>query len=255
MPVQRKKPKANAEPRTPSVLLADYRTCWLVKSNAASIDIVVKQEVFVVHKSVLTKSSEYFDTCLNKPGFKEASNNKVVFDDIDPKYMGFYIGLAASFATIVRHTPPKPLANPESQHPKNHMRDFVEVLKLCDRFLSREMGKFMTQCLKVAIGDAHRTLFRTGNDITLQKMTTQDFADAFEALILEHTAQRELGNLMIQYFCDGVNYKAWTQILDAMVNTPNFVAHVSKGFASKLADQDAHRSKIKRRELAGPAID
>lgn len=31
MPLTRKKPKANAEPKPPSVLLADYRTCWLVK--------------------------------------------------------------------------------------------------------------------------------------------------------------------------------------------------------------------------------
>ncbi|KAJ6445503.1 acetyltransferase [Purpureocillium lavendulum] len=221
------------------------------RTDEPAIEIKVKSETFTIHKSILTKNSEYFDTCLNRP-YAEAWDNRVEFDDIEPKYMAYYLGLAASYSTIVPHSPPSPLDNPEAEPRRAPMRDYVEVYKLCDRFMSKEMGDFIVECLYAAIGDGHRALYRSQADTGLQKIVTNDFADAFEALLREHPRQAQLGDLMIRYFADGVNYKSWMECVDEVMNRPHFVGHVSKRFAFKLADQADSRGKIRRRELRGP---
>ncbi|KND87525.1 hypothetical protein TOPH_07849 [Tolypocladium ophioglossoides CBS 100239] len=254
MPAARKRAKtshAEDKDRPPSMLLSDYRTCWLVKSDAPAIEIIAKDEVFSVHKSILTTHSEYFETCLNK-GFAEAADNLIRFEDIDPKYLGYYLGLAASYSSIVPHIPLMPLEDPEASPKRASIQDFVEVYKLCDRFLSSEMAAFMVFCIKTAIGVGHRALHQAGRDGDKQKALMRDFADGFEALNRDHEVQAALAKKLIEYFCEGIDYMAWDMWMEEVMNRPNFVAHVSKSFARKLVDAMTSRTKLKRKELSGP---
>lgn len=221
------------------------------RTDEPLIDIVVKDEVFSVHKSVLTKHSEYFEACLSKP-FAEAADKVVFFDDIEPRYLGYYLGLAASYSSIVPHSAPVPLQIPEARGRQVSMQDFVEVYKLCDRFISSEMGEFRIQCVKTSIGDADRALYHAGSDLAQQNITIREFADAFEALDLDHPAQAALGATMTVYFCEGIDYAAWDASVDGVMDRPRFVCQVSRGFARKLAAATSSRSKLKRKELPCP---
>ncbi|KAF7544006.1 hypothetical protein G7Z17_g10294 [Cylindrodendrum hubeiense] len=214
------------------------------------VELKTRGETFKVSKSVLTKHSEYFEGCLTGQ-FQEASKGVVQFgDDVDPRYLALYIGLAYSHSTIVPHTPPPPAESPESSAPKTPLRDFVEVYKLCDRFLSPVMASFIEKCIKTAIGDGHRALFRTEADEVIQKALMRDFADAYEALEPGHAEQNDLGAIMVTYFCDGVSFQAWMSCMEEIMDRPRFVGHVSRGFASKLAVLQGAR--LKRKELKGP---
>ncbi|KAF4467435.1 hypothetical protein FALBO_5688 [Fusarium albosuccineum] len=236
-----------------SSILTDSRTSWLLKSDEQMVELKVKNETFQVAKSVLTKNSEYFEGCLNGR-FSEAKKRTVDFGDdeeIDSRYLALYIGLAYSSSSIVPHTIPRPSKNPQASAPKTPMRDYVEVYKLCDRFISPAMGEFIESCIDVAIRDGHRALFRTAGDEGMQKVLMRDFADAYEALRATQTKQQDIGNRMVSYFCEGVSYNAWFTGMEELVDRPKFIAHVSRGFAGKLRDLQ-HGRKLKRKELAGP---
>lgn len=214
------------------------------------MEVIVKDEKFVVHKAVLKKHSEYFSKCFNEP-FKE-SEGVVRFDDIEPKFMGYFLGLAYSYSTIVPHTPPTPSPFPETIVKRTPLKDYVEVYKLCDRFLSPVMGEFMIRCIKTTIGDNHKALFRSASDEGQQKALMEDFADGFEALNADHPVQRDIGYTLIHYFCEGLDYGVWDLWMDAVVDRSKFVAQVSRGFARKLAAVSVQRSKLKRVELGCP---
>ncbi|KAL7811614.1 hypothetical protein V8C26DRAFT_422371 [Trichoderma gracile] len=241
---------AHSDDRGASVLLADYRTAWLLASDEPSAKIICKNETFKVHMSVIKQHSEYFDTCINKP-FAEA-DGVVQFDDIEPRYMAFYLGVAYSYSSILPHTPPAPSENPEAKAVRTPLRDFIEVYKLCDRFMSAQMGDFMLKCIRTSIGDGHRALFRSAADKDQQKALMRDFADGYEALEQGHAVQRELSERIIEYFVEGVSYDAWDEYVEEVMDRPMFVAQVSKGFARKLAEALAARHKVKRKELGGP---
>ncbi|RGP66237.1 sphingosine kinase [Fusarium longipes] len=234
-----------------STIFTDRRTSWLVKGEM--VELKVKTETFHVARSVLTKNSEYFEGCL-AGHFVEAKKGVVEFDDdeIEPRYLGLYIGLAYSHSSIVPHTPPRPAQNPQTMAAKTPMRDYVEVYKLCDRFLSPEMGEFIMRCIDVAIGNGHRALYRTDGDEGTQKLLMRDFADGYEVLNMQQNAQVEMGERMITYFCEGVSYRAWIDTMEELMDRPKFVAAVSRGFATKLRELQIRLKSIKRRELVGP---
>ncbi|KAL7936432.1 hypothetical protein V8C35DRAFT_277855 [Trichoderma chlorosporum] len=249
-PSRKRARAAQSDDRTASVLLADYRTAWLLASDEPSIEIVCKNETFRVHKSVLKQHSEYFQTCLSKP-FTE-SDGIIRFDDIEPRYLAFYLGVAYSYSSIIPHTPPSPSKNPEAKAQRTPLRDYIEVYKLCDRFLSVQMGEFMHKCIKTSIGDGHRAMYRSPADKDQQKALMRDFADGYEALEHGHAMQKELSGWIIDYFVEGISYEAWDECMEEVMHKPKFVAQVSKGFARKLAEAMSARSKMKRKELCGP---
>ncbi|KAF4978908.1 hypothetical protein FZEAL_4794 [Fusarium zealandicum] len=246
----RSTPKEDAAPDQPSTL-ADFRTAWLVKSDDQMVELKAKGESFRVAKRVLTKNSEYFEGCFNGQ-FSEAKKGVVDFEDeIEPQYLGLYIGLAYSHSSIVPHGAPRPSKFPEAEAPKTPMRDYVEVFKLCDRFISPAMGNYIERCIDVAIGDGHRALRRTQADEGMQKVLIRDFADGYEALEMVHDAQKQIGDRMMLYFCEGVSYSSWVASMEEVMDRQRFVGHVSRGFADTLkALQEAR--KLKRKELAGP---
>lgn len=199
---------------------------------------------------MLTAHSEYFEACLKKP-FVEG-DGVIRFDDIDPKYLGFFIGVAYSYSSIVPHAIPTPIQYPEASMPKTPLRDFVEVFKLCDRFVSPEIGKFIERCVENTIGNGHRALYRSPGDDAQQRALIVDFADAFEALDQDHNPQMELGATLIDYFCAGISYTAWDKWADNIKEHTRFVTEVSKGFARHLKALEASGRKLKRKELSGP---
>ncbi|KAM0433252.1 hypothetical protein ACHAPT_004125 [Fusarium lateritium] len=249
-------PRKEDAPRVHSPnALSDYRTSWLLKGEDQVIELKVKGETFQVAKSVLTKNSEYFDGCLNGH-FVEAKKRVIDFgddDDIHPRYLGLYIGVAYSHSSMVPHTTPRPAKDPETTTARTPLREWIEVYKLCDRFISAQMGEYIEECIDVAIGDGHRALYRTQADEGTQRTLMRDFATAYEALIMENVAQCDIGNRMVSYFCEAVSYGAWYSSVEIgiMEDYPKFVAHVSRGFALKLKQLEGGR-KFKRKEMTGP---
>ncbi|KAF4949979.1 hypothetical protein FGADI_8517 [Fusarium gaditjirri] len=256
----RKKPRTRVGPKDDPAdeqsagILTDFRTSWLLKNDEQLVEVKVKGETFQVAKNVLTKNSEYFESCLNGR-FAEAKKGGVEFndEDIEPRYLALYIGVAYSHSSIVPHAHPRPAQNPEATPIRTSMRDYVEVYKLCDRFISPIMGEYIARCIDVAIGNGHRALYRTEADQGTQKLLMRDFADGYEALNMQHSSQVELGNRMITYFCEGVSYKAWIETTEELRDRPKFICHVSRGFATKLQELQASR-KLRRKEWAGPGV-
>ncbi len=204
----------------------------------------------MVHRSVLTKHSSYFEAAAKKC-FAE-SEGVIRFEDIDPKYFALFLGVAYSYSSIVPHTAPSPAANPQAKTLRTPLRDYVEVYKLCDRFVCPTIADFMILCIDAAIGDGHRAMFHSQKDDEQQKWQIRDFADGYEVLELNHLTQKQIGQRMIQYFCEGVSYRAWEKWVEEIEDKPRFVAHVSRGFAHKLVDICEQRGKPKRKELRGP---
>ncbi|KAF4344121.1 hypothetical protein FBEOM_1910 [Fusarium beomiforme] len=254
----RKKPRTRgiAKDDTPDEqstgILTDNRTSWLVKSDEQLVELKVKGETFQVAKHVLTKNSDYFEGCLNGR-FAEAKKGAVEFDDIEPRYLALYIGLAYSHSSIAPHSLPRFAQNPEATPIVTPMRDYVEVYKLCDRFISPTMGEFIARCIDVAIGNGHRALYRTEADQGTQKLFMRDFADGYEALNMQDSNLVEMGDRMIAYFCEGVSYKAWVETMEDLHDRPKFLNHVSRSFATKLQELQSGR-KLKRKEWAGPGV-
>ena len=198
----------------------------------------------------MTKHSSYFEAAAKKC-FTE-SDGVIRFEDIDPKYFALFLGVAYSYSSIVPHTPPAPSPNPQAKTIRTPLRDYVEVYKLCDRFVCPPIADFMVRCIDAAIGDGHRAMFHSQKDDEQQKQLIQDFADGFEVLEMNHLPQKQIAQRMIQYFCEGVSYRAWERWVEGIEDRPRFVAHVSKGFAHKLVDVYEQRVKPKRKELRGP---
>ncbi len=161
--------------------------------------------------------------------------------------------MAYSYSSIIPHTAPTPAANPEAQSQRTPLRDYVEVYKLCDRFICPTIAAYILRCIHALIGDRHRALFRSALDTAQQLWCTNDFADAFEALEQNHAEQKKLAHLMIEYFCEGVHFRTWEACVEEMESKPAFVLRVSRYFASKLALLLEQRTKLKRKELKMPA--
>ena len=66
-----------------------------------------------------------------------------------------------------------------------------------------------------------------------------------------HPQQETMGDLIIEYFCEGVSYTAWDKHMDQVADRPRFVGSVSRRFAKKLDELKMSR-KLKRRELNSP---
>lgn len=204
-----------------------------------------------MHGTILSKHSEYFQAAA-KPCYKE-SGGELLFDNIDPKYFALFLGVAYSYSSIVPHAAPYPAYSPEAQVQRTPLRDYVEVYKLCDRFICPTMASYMLKCIKSGIGDRHRALFRSAHDDAQQLWCMKDFADAFETLEMNHSVERALGDLIIEYFCEGIYYKVWQTSADEVEDKPLFVLRVSRYFADKLCQMMEQRSKLKRKELKPPS--
>ncbi|KAJ3495780.1 hypothetical protein NLG97_g3142 [Lecanicillium saksenae] len=252
MPPAKKKTKTSHQAdKTPSVLLSDFRTAWPLQTGEETAMIKVKDEEFSVHRAVLTQHSEYFRAAA-KTTYEESSG-EIMFDNIDPKYFALFLGVAYSYSSIVPHGMPAPSANPEAQSQRTAMRDYVEVYKLCDRFICPSIAAYILRYIHTLVGDRHRALYRSPLDKAQQAWCTNDFADAFEALEQNHSQQKKLGVLMIEYFCEGVYPRSWDTSAEEMKTRPAFVLQVSRYFATKLGALMDSRSKLKRKELQMPA--
>lgn len=220
------------------------------RTGDESILIKVKEEEFSVHGCVLSQHSEYFKAT-TKACYKE-SGGEIAFDNIDPKYFALFLGVVYSYSSIVPHVPPAPVANPEAQGQRTPLRDYVEVYKLCDRFICPTIAAYILCCIRALIGDRHRALFRSPLDKSQQLWCMNDFADAFEALETNHLEQRKLGDLMIEYFCEGVHFRIWESSAEELEGKAMFISRVSRYFAGKLALILEQRTKLKRKELKPP---
>jgi hypothetical protein len=170
-----------------------------------TVTLLAGEETFTVHKNVLARHSEYFETSF-KPEHMQPDGT-INLDDVNPQYLAYYIGVSYSFSTILPHTPPVPAANPEAHTPSTSLRDFIGVHQLCDRFLAREpVMDFIAQCCRTAIGNNHRALFRAPHDDELHQRVMRDFADAFEVLQDVSPREEPLRFHIIQYFVEGVNF-------------------------------------------------
>lgn len=226
----------------------------MCRSDDQMVELRAKSEVFHVAKSVLTKNSEYFEKCLSG-SFIEAKQGIVDFSNdpkIESRYLALYIGLAYSHSSIAPHTPPRPAESPETMAARTPIRDYIEVYKLCNFFVSDTMGEFMMRCLDVAMYDGHRALYRTESDEGMQKLLMRDFADGYEVLNMEQHRQSEMGEKMVYFFCGGVSFKAWMDNVAELMDRPRFVAAVSSGFAMKLRELESRYKGTKRKELSGP---
>lgn len=221
-----------------------------VRDDSQTVEIVVKGESLLAHRNVLTAHCEYFKRCL-KATWSEGQSGVIRFDDIEPRYLALFIGVAYSHSSIMPLPPPVSSPNPQARsHVDDQLRDFVEVYKLCDRFVSPRIAEYMVKCIYTSIGDGHRALFRSPGDEGLQKWLMQAFADGYEALELTHPTQKEIGEKLVQFFCEGISYTAWENNMEEVVaDRPRFVSSVSKGFANRLATLER---RMKRRELKGP---
>ncbi|TQV93867.1 BTB/POZ-like protein [Cordyceps javanica] len=214
--------------------------------------IKVKDEEFSAHKAVLSQHSGYFRA--SAKSYYDESAGEISFDNINPKYFALFLGVAYSYSSIIPHTMPAPAPNPEAQSQRTPMRDYVEVYKLCDRFICPTIATYILRYIHALIGDRHRALYRSALDKAQQLWCTKDFADAFEALEQNHAEQKKLGSLMIEYFCEGVYYRSWEAAAEELESRPAFVLRVSRYFASKLALLFEQRTKLKRKELKMPAL-
>lgn len=220
-----------------------------LRGEDQTVEIHVQGETLMVHRNILTAHCEYFSRCLKEPWTE--SQGVITFTDIEPKYLALFIGVAYSHSSIVPMAPPVSCANPQAQTPKTPLRDFVEVYKLCDRFISPVMGDYIEKCIKIAIGDGHKALYRSPGDDAQQQSLTRYFADGYEAFELCHPKQKVLADTLLEYFCEGVGYGSWHTGMEEVCDRPRFVAGVSRGFAKKLEELKASR-KVRKRELNVP---
>jgi hypothetical protein len=207
--------------------------------------LIAKDEPLMVHKHVLTKSSEYFRSVFKKP-FTE-SKGAVVFTDIEPKYLALFVGVAYQHSSLVPATPPTQAEAPQTRLNHVCIRDYIEVYKLCDRFICHDMAKYIDQCTDVAMRDGHRAMFRDQSDTTHKQMM-RNFADGYEALELGHSEQARIADRLLTLFCGAIKYSAWSGTLHEMTDRPRFVAEVSKRFATKLGELSSTR-KFTRKEI------
>ncbi|VUC22470.1 unnamed protein product [Clonostachys rosea] len=222
------------------------------RSDEQTVEIIVKGENLIAHRKVLIEHCEYFARCLKEP-WVEGHNGTITFDDIEPRYLALFIGVAYSHSSIVPLAPPVSSPNPQAKRARTPLQDFVEVYKLCDRFVSPKMADYIVKCIHTSIGDGHRALYRCPSDEGQQKELMREFADGFEALEIMHPVQKEIGKKMIYYFCEGVSYSVWDKTMEEVVSDrPRFISDVSRGFASKLGVMEATKRAMKRKELSGP---
>ena len=206
-----------------------------------------------MHRDILTRNSEYFQRCLGGGSWAEKRNGCVHFEDIKAKFLALFVGVAYSHSSFAPVNEPQWAKNPQACAKRTPLRDFVEVYKLCDRFICQKMAEYIVKCIKVAIGDGHRGLFRSPHDESQQKAMMRDFADGYEALDLGDRLQKEIAGYITEYFCAGVNYMAWNDFMEEIMDCPKFVGSVSREFSKKLSDLSQAR-KLRRKELAGPSL-
>jgi hypothetical protein len=224
----------------------------LIRNDEQDVEINAKGEILCANRCVLAKNSDYFATAFKTP-YSEA-NGEVQFDDIEPKYMAYFIGVAYNHSSIAPVTPPGPSQNPELSSARTPLRDYIEVYKLCDRFVCPTMAQFMIRCICVCIGDNHCALFRSCSDEGLQRTVMTDFAQGYEALDLAHGSQSRLGALLIQYACQAVLASNWERWVDEnKVTFGVFLAAVSVYWLKQLGE--CQSKKWKRKELRSPIHD
>lgn len=223
---------------------------WADRSNSHTIEITVDDETFLVHKGVVVQNSEYFATSM-KEYFTE-SDGHFTFTDISPKYFALFVGVLYSYSSLVPHAPPQPAQNPEVMAKRTMMRDYVEVYKLCDRFLCPEIAVFIRGCINTAIGNGHRALFRSWEDTAQQISIAKDFGAAYEALDQDQEDQASMGLVLIRYYYEGMAYKKWGAVVKELGDMPKFVTSVSVGLALKLSDMCHLKVRPRRKELLGP---
>lgn len=201
-----------------------------------------------MHRDVLTTNSEYFRSCL-KPPFTE-SVGVVTFDDIDPKYLALFIGLAYYHSTVVPATVPRPANAPQASAVHSSIREYVEVHKLCDRFICPKMAVSIEKCIETALLDGHRAMYRDGKtEENLQKEMIRNFADGYESMLdMTELIKLRLCATLLRLFTGAVQYAVWEKSVDDIADRPRFIMDVSKQFAAKLLELETMR-KFRRREL------
>lgn len=211
------------------------------------MEIETSGETLLTHRQVLIKTSEYFDKCL-KPPFRE-SQGRITFQDIAPKYLALYIGLAYKHASIGSLTAPDFGVNKVERMRETgvtgKMLDFVEVYKLCDRFVSHELGEWAQGAITGIIKSMHSILLGWQQDAGLQKMWMKEVAEAYEALELGSSVQTKMGENMVLYFGESINHKVWMDNAGELEDKRRFVLAVSQYFAGRLAQALATK-RIKR---------
>jgi hypothetical protein len=193
--------------------------------------------------------SEYFKRCL-KETWSEGQKGTVIFEDVDPKYLALFIGLAYSHSSIVSLTPPTPQPNLQLGAERTPIKDLIEVHKLCDRFISPALASYLVGCIYTSIYDAHRTLIRYNPEPKDQRIIMREFADGYESLT-DGPIHKAIGTTLIKYFCEGIQFDSWDEYAEEIADRVVFVVRVSKEFARKLKTQVEGR-KLKRRELPAP---
>lgn len=202
---------------------------------------------FVLDRRVAGQSSAYFATALNGR-FTESKDGIIRFDDIDPFYFNLFVGSLYSFSSGLPIVAPRP-SNTPSSGPRKPMREYVELYKLCDRFLCDKMADFMYDCLCTSISERHRVLFKLQENHTEQCALAKDFADAYEALDLGHPTQQRLGDCMIKYFTSGMSLSKWTDVSLSLQHHAGFLRQVSCFMATTLDFIYTRRSRRARKEL------
>lgn len=194
---------------------------------------------------MLTRSSEYFQSAFKKP-FNE-SRGTVTFTDIEPRHLALFVGVAYQHSALAPATPPTQSDAPQTRVSHASIRDYVEVYKLCDRFICHDMAKYIDKCLDVVMLDSHRAMFHDYGD-PLQHQMMRNFSDGYEALEVTHSEQARIAERLLTLFCGAINYSTWAESTDMIADRPRFVVEVSKRFATKLGDLNKAR-KFTRKEI------
>lgn len=202
-----------------------------------------------VNKGVLVANSEYFTGAL-KPNFVE-SKGEVELPDIHAHYLGLYVGIAHSFMNMCQPAEPKPQLKPEAHNPISSLQEWIEVLNLCDYFISEKMAQYVTSCISVALFDGHRALYRSHLDDSQQLYWMCCFADGYESLHPDKPSHTRIRKQLIECFTRGIAYDMWMKHMEQILDRPGFIGAVANAFAERLHTWQ-NKKLVKRREMNEP---
>lgn len=229
-------------------ILSVFDLLTLSRNKSQTFDVIVGGEsTFAIDRKVAEQSSAYFATALNGR-FAEAKDGIIRVDDVEPQYFDLFVRSLYSFSSGLPIVAPRPTNTPQSG-PRKPMREYVEIYKLCDRFLCKRMADFMHDCLCTSISERHRMLFKWQENHTEQCELAEDFADAYEALDLGHPTQQILGERMIKYFTGGMSLSKWPDVSLSLQHHTEFIRQVSCLMATTLDFIYLTRSRRGRKEL------
>ena len=209
--------------------------------------MIVGEQTFTIDRTVAEQSSAYFATALNGR-FAESKDGIIRLDDVEPEYFALFVRSLYSLGSGLPIVAPRPSDN-LSRGPRKPMREYVEMYKLCDRFMCKNMGDFIYNCLCTSITERHRMLFRWSELQTIQVELAQDFADAYEALEAGHSTQNTLRERLMEYFCGGMALSHWPETSCSLQDYPEFIRQVSCFTANALNFIYTNRSRRRRKEL------